>query len=391
MIKFKKKTIHLILTILILISISFTFFYLKSKKEYNLFVNDFQNSLSNQNFESSKYLLKETSNNIVLKSKGESDINKILEDYIDDLKQKFINDEINESSFRDILLKLQDLNTYNTKIDTLRINIPLLSKSKENFKKGLDYLNNKNYLEAFKSFSSIDSIYPNYEDALNYKKECTSSLKTEVLQKVDGYANSNQSEKALSLLYSSLDALSDDSDILAKIDELENVKLKNSSKNDENPVEDPNEPTKQSNSKYSKLSKDTINSFDLSSKTSKLVITNISEQKTYIYSGNTNNWNLEKEFICSTGLESEPTPLGTFAVENKAPWFFSEKYGQGGKYWVGFKGNYLFHSVPFDRNQKKVLDPTLGEPASHGCIRLSVEDSKWLFNNIPIGTKVLIY
>ncbi|HAH78565.1 MAG TPA: L,D-transpeptidase, partial [Ruminococcaceae bacterium] len=32
----------------------------------------------------------------------------------------------------------------------------------------------------------------------------------------------------------------------------------------------------------------------------------------------------------------------------------------------------------------------LGEPASHGCIRLPVEDAKWIYDNIPEGTKVVI-
>jgi hypothetical protein len=37
----------------------------------------------------------------------------------------------------------------------------------------------------------------------------------------------------------------------------------------------------------------------------------------------------------------------------------------------------------------KVLDGTMGKPASHGCIRLRIEDAKWLYQ-LPSGTKVLI-
>ena len=54
-------------------------------------------------------------------------------------------------------------------------------------------------------------------------------------------------------------------------------------------------------------------------------------------------------------------------------------------------GNYLFHSIPFDSDKTTISDPTLGVPASHGCIRLSVEDSKWLYDNVKNGSKIIIY
>lgn len=33
----------------------------------------------------------------------------------------------------------------------------------------------------------------------------------------------------------------------------------------------------------------------------------------------------------------------------------------------------------------------LGQTASHGCVRLNVEDAKWIYDNCPVGTKVTIY
>jgi lipoprotein-anchoring transpeptidase ErfK/SrfK len=33
----------------------------------------------------------------------------------------------------------------------------------------------------------------------------------------------------------------------------------------------------------------------------------------------------------------------------------------------------------------------LGQPASHGCIRLKVEDAKWVYDNIPEKTEVFIH
>ncbi|MBC7345294.1 MAG: L,D-transpeptidase, partial [Clostridia bacterium] len=33
----------------------------------------------------------------------------------------------------------------------------------------------------------------------------------------------------------------------------------------------------------------------------------------------------------------------------------------------------------------------LGQPASHGCIRLTMEDARWIYDHIPRGAPVHIY
>jgi lipoprotein-anchoring transpeptidase ErfK/SrfK len=33
----------------------------------------------------------------------------------------------------------------------------------------------------------------------------------------------------------------------------------------------------------------------------------------------------------------------------------------------------------------------LGNPASHGCIRLDLKDAKWLYEKLPLGVRVSIY
>lgn len=60
--------------------------------------------------------------------------------------------------------------------------------------------------------------------------------------------------------------------------------------------------------------------------------------------------------------------------------------------WHGH-GTYLFHSVPTDGNNKIMKNEAkkLGKTqASHGCIRLSIPDSKWLYEKLPVGTKVVV-
>lgn len=102
-----------------------------------------------------------------------------------------------------------------------------------------------------------------------------------------------------------------------------------------------------------------------------------------------------KEMIASTGMEGHETPLGIFEIQNRGTWFFSDKYKQGAKYWVSFRdwGLYLFHSVAMDENQQVIPEEEakLGQRASHGCIRLKIEDAKWIYDNVPEKTKVVVH
>lgn len=119
---------------------------------------------------------------------------------------------------------------------------------------------------------------------------------------------------------------------------------------------------------------------------------NLSEQKMYIYKNNV----LIKKILCSTGKignQETETPLGVFFVQEKGKAFFSNKYDQGGKYYIKFFSNYLIHSIPVDQKGNIIEEEKykLGNPVSHGCIRVSLIDSEWLFKNIPEGSLVIIH
>lgn len=117
----------------------------------------------------------------------------------------------------------------------------------------------------------------------------------------------------------------------------------------------------------------------------------LTRQRVRVYKEKT----LLKDMIASTGVPDKPTPQGSFRLENRGEWFFSEKYQQGGFYWVSFlnNGQYLFHSVPTDRRRRFIPEEAarLGTPASHGCVRLTLEDARWIYDNLPRGTRVEIH
>ena len=38
-----------------------------------------------------------------------------------------------------------------------------------------------------------------------------------------------------------------------------------------------------------------------------------------------------------------------------------------------------------------VTDGAMGEWVSHGCVRLNLEDAKYIYDEMPYGTKVYVY
>lgn len=101
-----------------------------------------------------------------------------------------------------------------------------------------------------------------------------------------------------------------------------------------------------------------------------------------------------KVFICSVGKSKTSTPTGTFKTSDKASWgwLIGNLYGQ---YYTRIVGSILFHSVPYTKKAKNTLEwdeyNKLGTPASKGCIRMTVKDVKWIYDNCPRGTTVKIY
>lgn len=99
-----------------------------------------------------------------------------------------------------------------------------------------------------------------------------------------------------------------------------------------------------------------------------------------------------KAMICSTGGSN--TPLGSFKISSKYDFkeLFYKSYGQ---YCSRIYGHILFHSSGNNSLNKDDLNASdynrLGEGVSHGCIRLTVEDAKWIYDNCPSGTQVVVY
>ncbi|MBC2582413.1 L,D-transpeptidase [Clostridium sp. DJ247] len=131
-----------------------------------------------------------------------------------------------------------------------------------------------------------------------------------------------------------------------------------------------------------------INSKDCPSDTDYLIYTNLSKHIVYVFTGTNHNWKLINSFSCSSGKSSTPTIKGHFTLGTRGSSFTTDN-GLICKWYTQISGNYLFHSILYDKNGN-IVDSRLGENISHGCIRLATSNAKYLYDNIPSGTAIWI-
>jgi L,D-transpeptidase catalytic domain len=104
-------------------------------------------------------------------------------------------------------------------------------------------------------------------------------------------------------------------------------------------------------------------------------------------------------FGVATGQAAYPTPLGRFTIATKQrdPWWYPPDSdwaagavpvppGPGnplGTRWMGLSKPLVgIHGTPDAAS--------IGYSASHGCIRMRIEDAEWLFERVRVGTPVFI-
>jgi tetratricopeptide (TPR) repeat protein len=123
----------------------------------------------------------------------------------------------------------------------------------------------------------------------------------------------------------------------------------------------------------------------------KRILVDISEQRAYIYE----NDELIYEFIISTGEPGRDTATGEFEIQSKIPMAYASTWNLDMPYWLGiYWAGPLengFHAVPTVRDTGQTMwDGYLGQRVSYGCIILSMEDAKTLYDWADMGTPVSI-
>lgn len=93
--------------------------------------------------------------------------------------------------------------------------------------------------------------------------------------------------------------------------------------------------------------------------------------------------------------KSAHTPQGTFKLGGHERFGKFIALNSYARYWTQINANIFFHSIPGTRNDFTYIGPQyyrdMGRPASNGCVRLYVEDAKWVYYNCPPGTTIKIF
>lgn len=98
--------------------------------------------------------------------------------------------------------------------------------------------------------------------------------------------------------------------------------------------------------------------------------------------------------LCSVGASDTPTPTGTFKMESfRLRYEIFANTNSYAQYWSIISGRIYFHSILY--SSLNASDYTgswnnLGKAVSHGCVRLTVPDARWIWYNVAPGSTVVI-
>ncbi|MCQ2533843.1 MAG: DUF4214 domain-containing protein [Clostridia bacterium] len=89
-------------------------------------------------------------------------------------------------------------------------------------------------------------------------------------------------------------------------------------------------------------------------------------------------------FVCSCGQDATPTILGDYTLHSQSRWglMMGDVYCQ---YLTRISGNYLIHSECYSTVDNYTMNAygysLLGQRASHGCVRVTCADAKWVYTH----------
>ena len=162
----------------------------------------------------------------------------------------------------------------------------------------------------------------------------------------------------------------------------ENQNKKNNNENKQNNTSNDKSEVQQSSTKYP------------TGKTKYYIKVNYGANAVTIYKKDENGYYSipVKAMVCSCGTATPKS--GVYKTSKGYEWGTLEG-GTFGRYSTRIIGGILFHSVPYTSESEDSLEyweyDKLGTTASLGCVRLSVVDTKWIFDNCEVGTQVEFY
>lgn len=130
-----------------------------------------------------------------------------------------------------------------------------------------------------------------------------------------------------------------------------------------------------------------------SSPTGRLIVVDRANTYTYVFIATEYGWTIEQVFRCAVGRPETPTIGGVFSIANKRSMMNS---GDTWEYYVSDfaydKNNvaWAFHSTLCYAGTYELFDDTVGAQISNGCVRLHMDEARWIWDNCDCGTTVIV-
>ncbi len=137
-----------------------------------------------------------------------------------------------------------------------------------------------------------------------------------------------------------------------------------------------------------------------SSDTKYLILADKTNHKLCVYKGNRGEWKrIKGEWDLTCGAPNSRTPSGQFKMTykqgNDYGWKTFELSSAAYVYWT--TAGFMIHTILLDLwswgdpEDAGVVDDRLGMNLSKSCIRLSIGNARWIYENIPTNTRLVVY
>ena len=127
-----------------------------------------------------------------------------------------------------------------------------------------------------------------------------------------------------------------------------------------------------------------VNSRGYDSAKNKLFWANKYGQRAYIFTGSKGNWHLEKTYKIGTGNISH-------GDGSDSPISFSFKIWDKSKAFRGPQGMQYYNQHYSSAGGNSIHQGPVGHPSTYGCIALAKQAAIWVFNNVPVGSRVIVW
>jgi glucan-binding YG repeat protein len=138
-----------------------------------------------------------------------------------------------------------------------------------------------------------------------------------------------------------------------------------------------------------------------SSSTDYLILVDKSTFIVCVYKGKRGAWvKVKGVWRCTHGGSN--TPNGVWVIDDHvtkrdATWGWADFDYSSAAFACHISAGNYFHTILFEKGTRgnpynqPIRDGNLRRNYSNGCIRLRIEDAQWVWDNIPFGTKVVVY